>query len=192
VKNVPTFRCVSCKGTTTLIGKREYDDTIQCDKCGTILRLTISDGEVTNVSLRKIEFKIPGRLPKSLRGVLNHAVRCFEVDVHSATFILARVFTEGLLKTAGMTGGSLKEKIDAAHRARLISDLSYHAANASRLTGNMGAHDPEQLANLRSSDCRRVLELVRDLAEDMIRSGRSPGKKSSTSAKASQGLRNHA
>lgn len=148
------------------------EDTIQCDKCASVIRVIIREGKARDVRLRKIDLDIPDGLPSDLQKILSEAIACCEIGSNAATVVLSGLFIEGLLTKVGMTGTRLIAMIEQAHKDKLISTLGYHVATASRLLRNIGAHYSDELAHLSSSDARLVLEMTRKLAADIVASGK--------------------
>src|SRR2546428_2182288 len=146
----------------------EYEGTIQCDKCATILRVSVREGAVTDAKIRKLDFEIPVGIPENLRYLLCQAIDCFEAGSPAATVVLAGLFIEGLLITKGVSGDRLLDMVEAGHDRGMISNIGYHVATASRLIRNIGAHYSDELVLLTDSDARLVLEMTRKLASDIV------------------------
>lgn len=164
-----TVVCPSCKNLNSIYDP-DYRDTFQCDKCAEILRVVIKSGRVTDVRTRKLDLDIPDGLPEDLEQIITEAISCFEVGSYAATVVMSGLFLEGLLSKANIQGKKLVDMIEKAHEDEIISSLSFHVATASRLLRNIGAHYSEELTNLSASDARLVLEMVRKLADDIVRS----------------------
>lgn len=146
----------------------EYDGTIQCDKCATVLRVSTRAGAVTDAKVRKLDFEIPTGIPADLRYLLCQAIACFEAGSPAATVVLAGLFIEGLLISRGVSGDRLVDMVEAGHDQGMISRIGYHVASASRLIRNIGAHYSDELVQLTDSDARLVLEMTRKLANDIV------------------------
>ena len=167
---MPYVRCPSEGCINKISSPDEYEGTIQCDHCASVVRVSVRNGRVVDARLRKLDFEVPPEVPPDLRNVLCQAVACFEAGSPAATVVLAGLFIEGLLSTRGMSGERLVEMIKKAHEEGLISTLGFHVATASRLIRNIGAHYSEELAQLTDSDARLVLEMTRKLSDDIINS----------------------
>jgi hypothetical protein len=159
------------KGCTNRIScDDDYDGTIQCDNCATVVRVITRKGKVVDAKIRKLDFEIPSNVSSDLRNVLCQAVACFEAGSPAATVVLCGLFMEGLLIESGLSGKRLIDMIEAAHKAGNISALGYHMATASRMIRNIGAHYSDELAKLSESDARLVLEMTRKLTTDILSS----------------------
>ncbi len=166
---MPSVTCPSCKRRSPLLPD-DYQGTVQCSECASVIRALVVNGIPVLATLRKIEVEVPPQLPEDLRRLLADAITCLENDCRPASLVMARVFADGLLARAGFEG-RLVDRIQAAHDDGAISDLSYHMASVSRLLGNFGAHYAETLVNLDSEECKLVIDLVRNLAIKLISSG---------------------
>jgi hypothetical protein len=134
--------------------------------------VTVREGIILDVRLRKIDLDVPNGLPTDLEKILYESIACLEADSNAAAVVLAGLFIEGLLIRVGVGDGRLVDMIEKAYKAGIVSTLGYHFATASRLIRNMGAHYSEELSRLTSSDARLVLEMTRKLADDIISSGK--------------------
>jgi len=159
----PTKGCVN-----KFYSPDNYEGTLQCDSCSSVVRVTVREGRVVDAKLRKLDFEVPPGVPADLRDLLCQAVACFDAGSPAATVVLAGLFIEGLLVTKGMAGDRLVELIEAGHAAGLISTLGFHVATASRMIRNIGAHYSPELVQLSDSDARLVLEMTRKLASDIV------------------------
>jgi hypothetical protein len=170
---MPTVTCPNADCRNRIIGIADnFQDTIQCDKCASVVRVVTRQGKAVDVRLRKIDLDIPAGLPPELEMILSEAIACFEIGSNAATVVLSGLFMEGLLFTVGMNGNRLVDMIEQAHKDKLISTLGFHVATASRLLRNIGAHYSKELTQLNSSDARLVLEMTRKLAADIVMSGK--------------------
>lgn len=165
-----TVVCPICKNKNSIYDP-EYRDTFQCEKCAEILRVVIKSSRVTDVRTRKLDLDVPDGLPEDLEQIIAEAISCYEVGSYAATVVMSGLFLEGLLLEANIQGKRLVEMIEKAHEDKMISNLSFHVATASRMLRNIGAHYSEELTSLSASDARLVLEMVRKLADDIVRSG---------------------
>lgn len=161
----------NCDYTFTALPK-DFDGTIQCQKCTRTVRIVVKDDRPADVRLRTIDFAIPAELPAPLAKIIDEAIACFEVGSNAATVVLAGLAVEGMLRESKITGKTLADMIEKAHAAGAVSLLGRHVATASRLMRNMGAHYSADLAKLSRSDARLALELTRKIADDLGASGR--------------------
>ncbi|MGH7393249.1 MAG: DUF4145 domain-containing protein [Candidatus Rokuibacteriota bacterium] len=150
----------------------DYQDTIQCDRCASIVYVVTRRGTVVSARLQTLDLDVPAGLPSDLQAILMQAVACYEIGSSAGTVVLAGLFLEGLLQEAGITGDRLVDMIEQAHKAQIVSTLGFHVATASRLIRNIGAHYSTELVRLGPSDARLVLEMARKLAADIVESGR--------------------
>ena len=160
-------RCPICKKTTGSYEKN-YNGTLQCYYCAEILRIEIKNGLIVNVGLRKYNLDIPSKIPDDLKQVLNESVKCFEIDCNIAAVVIAGVFTEALFKHYGFKGDILYELIKDAHEKKAISDFVFHASSACRYLRNSCAHFSKESSQIKSSDARIVIELVRNMSEEIV------------------------
>jgi len=151
--------CPDCKNSNVGIAT-DYDDTLQCSKCGTVLRVVVRKGHVTDVRVRRIALDVPKGLPADLEKILNEAISCAEIGSNGAALVLAGLFMEGLLANAGFKG-RLVDQVKAAQQKGVLSRLGYSLADATRMMHNMGAHYSSDLADLSESDARLALEMAR-------------------------------
>ena len=168
-----SVKCPNPKCAHTILGvPDDYQDTIQCDHCASIVYVVTRRAKVVSARLQTLALDIPSGLPPDLEAILRQAIACYEVGSSAATVVLAGLFIEGLLQEAGISGDRLVEMIEDAHKAQIISTLGFHVATASRLIRNIGAHYSAELVRLTPSDARLVLEMARKLATDVVESGR--------------------
>ena len=144
----------------------EHDGPLQCDGCGKTLRVLIKGNTTMTVTALRVALSIPPSLPSGLKRILSEAVKCFEAGSDIGAVILCRVFTEGLMTELGVRADRLADKINEAHQRNLISKRTFHAASASRLVGNTGAHYSAELETITSSEADLVLRLAFDMAEN--------------------------
>lgn len=167
------IRCPAPQCTNSgLVVPDNFQDTIQCDRCGAIVRAVMIAGRARDVRLRKFDLDVPVGLPADLEQILAEAVACFEIGSNAATVVLTRLFLEGLLTRSGAKKTQLVKQIEAAKQQGDLSPLGYHVASASRLLGNIGAHYSDELLRLTQSDARLVLEMARKIASDLVSTGK--------------------
>jgi len=162
--------CPSCKKKTSLLDQN-YNDTFQCENCGEILRVRIKDNRVTNVRTHSIDLEMPEGLSDDLLKILTESVTCYESGSFSASVVMSGLFIEGVLKKTDVGGDKLFEMIEKAKDKKIISNLGFHVATASRLLRNIGAHFSDDLVRISDSDARLTLEMARKLAVDILESG---------------------
>jgi hypothetical protein len=168
-----TVKCPNQKCANRITGvPDDYQDTIQCDHCASIVYVVTRHAKVVSARLQTLTLDIPSGLPPDLQTILVQAIACYEVGSSAATVVLAGLFLEGLLQEAGITGDRLVDMIEQAQKADIVSTLGFHVATASRLIRNIGAHYSPELVRLTPSDARLVLEMARKLAADVVESGR--------------------
>ena len=167
---MPSVVCPSCKKGTSL-AESNYNDTFQCEHCGEILRVRIKSGRVANVRTHKVDLEIPEGLPEDLSKILNESVTCYESGSFAASVVMAGLFIEGALKKTNVSGKRLVDMIEKAKEEKIISDLGFHVATASRLLRNIGAHFSDELTKITESDARLTLDMARKLAVDILESG---------------------
>lgn len=165
-----SIRCPLCKLSTSLDYKN-YNDTFQCYHCGEVLKVRVKEGCVTSVRLQKIDLELPKGLPDDLEKILNESIECYEVGSYAASVVMAGLFVEATLKKINVSGKNLFEMIEKAKEAKIISDLGFHVATASRLLRNLGAHYSDELLRITDSDARLTIEMARKLAVDVLESG---------------------
>jgi len=115
--------------------------------------------------------EIPEGLPEDLSKILNESVACYESGSFAASVVMAGLFIEGALKKTNVGGKQLVEMIQNAKDEKIISNLGFHVATASRLLRNIGAHFSDELTKITDSDARLTLEMARKLAVDILESG---------------------
>ncbi|HHF3171019.1 TPA: DUF4145 domain-containing protein [Vibrio diabolicus] len=167
---MPNFTCTECK-KKSLISERDYNDTIQCEHCSKILKVRIKNQKVVSVRAHTIDLEVPEGLPESLEKILDESVSCYEVGCYSASVVMTRLFIEGSLKEANVSGNNLANMITNAKESEKITPLSFHMATASRMLGNSGAHYSEELVKISDSEARLTLEMARKLVIDLLESG---------------------
>lgn len=160
--------CPICKKKMSTPSYTNYNDTLQCENCGEVLWVTIKKGVITNVRSRKIDFEIPEGLPKDLEKILEESIACYEIGSFAASVVMTGLFIEGALQKTGVKKDRLVKMIQEAENEKIISNLGYHFATASRLLRNIGAHYSDELAKISDSDARLTLEMARKLAVDIL------------------------
>ena len=121
--------CPNCSNSLAMLPD-DFQDTVQCAKCASILRIVMRGGRPADVRIRRIDLDVPDGLPSDLEQILSEAIACYEIGSNAATVVLAGLFIEGLLIKIGMKGDRLVEMIEQAHRAKIVSPLGFHVATA--------------------------------------------------------------
>ena len=146
----------------------DHDGPLQCEMCGTGLRVLIKDNATMIVNLMRINLAVPKVLPHGLAQILTEAVRCFDCGSDIGAVVLCRLFTEGVLTEIGIKAEKLATQIEEAYKSRVIAKHTFHTASASRLVGNAGAHYSDDLETITSSEAEIVLRLVFQMAETLV------------------------
>lgn len=106
------------------------------------------------------------RIPPSIRGDFEEALKCFGIGAFRATGVMARRALQGCCLDKGAKKGKLQEQIDWLFGQGIITKNLKDWAHEVRLVGNDAAHPqkPTEDKPITKGDAKVILDLLRQFA----------------------------
>lgn len=105
-------------------------------------------------------------VPKQIAAAATEAHKCLAMKAYRGAILLARSVVEATSKDKGITSGSLMQKIDAMHEARLVREDVRDGAHEIRFLGNDMAHG-DSLVPASSEDAELVITLMDEVLAEI-------------------------
>lgn len=148
VQGIPVV--CECTNIVCFLPSPEYDNIpsldVQCRHCGGINTVTTSRGRVVERQYKgrlridqMTSTDMQSRIPEA-SACIQEAVLCVNYDAFRAAMVMARAALEVTLSYFGFNDYELKEKVNSAVTAGVLTNHDATRATNVRLIGNFGAH----------------------------------------------------
>lgn len=163
--SMPPIKCPGC-GFKTQVITRNYMGTCQCEGCGKILGIKISEDIVQEVFVVEYFATLPDAVPEDVKDDFKEAITCFNAQAYKATVVMCRRAIETLADLKGARGSNLYHKLHDLQGRGLLEFPTYNLATGIRQFGSYGAHPQQDL--LKDVD-RGLADLVLRIGERLIK-----------------------